>query len=77
MKRVIVGSVFSLISSQWLIVFTYIAYINPVPSWGRYGRFVSTLQENGTMAPFVLFSILLVLNFSVLVCEFFHKETPQ
>ena len=74
MKNFFVGSVLSLISTAWLLMLTFVALTNPVSSWGRSGRFVATLKENGTFLLFIFLLALFILSIAILCNEYFKKE---
>ena len=75
MKRVLIGAIFSLIGSIWVLPIMFYASENRVASWPtRLGQFLTTIVRLNFMPMFIAAIVLIAAGIAILVIELFRKE---
>ena len=75
MKRVLIGAIFSLIGSIWILPIMFYANDNLVSSYSiRLGQFLTTIVRLNFMPMFAAAIVLIAAGIAILVIELFRKE---
>ena len=75
MKKVLIGGFLSIIGSIWALAMAPVVESNLVSSWSTPpGRLLTTVQEMGLMAVFLVAVFLVIFGIFILLAELLRKE---
>ena len=75
MKRTMIGFCFALLGMMTCLGRGLLAYLHPAEGWPVvHGPFISSLQFNRLLVPFVLSALLMLLGLGLMTREYFRKE---
>ena len=75
MKKVLIGGFLSIIGSIWALAMALVVENNLASSWSTPpGRLLTTIQEMGLMAVFLVAVFLVIFGIFILLAELLRKE---
>lgn len=75
MKKVLIGGFLSIIGSIWALAMALVVENNLASSWSTPpGRLLTTVQEMGLMAVFLVAVFLVIFGIFILLAELLRKE---
>ena len=75
MKKVLIGGFLSIIGSIWALAMALVVENNLASSWSTPpGRLLTTVQEMGLMALFLVAVFLVIFGIFILLAELLRKE---